>query len=363
MEIFEIDYLVVGGGAAGMATATRLSSLGKHVILIERNNLLAQETTSRNSEVIHAGIYYKEGSLKSELCIRGKNLLYEYLDLHDISYNKCGKYILATSALEEKKLIDIYNNGMECGVTDLVIDHDDINDYEFLNFRTSVFSPSTGVFDSHHFIHSLKNEFEDNDGLLLVGNELKSIDYVKDSFEVLINDLNNKTEFVIRTKRIVNSAGLNTYKIINELKGTDQYIPKYMKGEYYSYGGKQKLNHLIYPIPGEYSLGIHATIDLGHGIRFGPSSYEVTDLDYQVSFDHRESFFESIKGYWTDINIEELEPSYSGIRPLLNDIDDFLIDQINFDDSSMISILGYASPGLTSSLALAEKVADQIIEF
>tara|TARA_B100001142_G_scaffold220696_1_gene218878 strand:- start:82 stop:945 length:864 start_codon:yes stop_codon:yes gene_type:complete len=287
MEIFEIDYLVVGGGAAGMATA----------------------------------------------------------------------------ALEEKKLIDIYNNGMECGVTDLVIDHDDINDYEFLNFRTSVFSPSTGVFDSHHFIQSLKSEFDDNDGLLLVGNELKSIDYVKDSFEVLINDLNNKTEFVIRTKRIVNSAGLNTYKIINELKGTDQYIPKYMKGEYYSYGGKQKLNHLIYPIPGEYSLGIHATIDLGHGIRFGPSSYEVTNLDYQVSFDHRESFFESIKGYWPDINIEELEPSYSGIRPLLNDIDDFLIDQINFDDSSMISILGYASPGLTSSLALAEKVADQIIEF
>ena len=287
MEIFEIDYLVVGGGAAGMATA----------------------------------------------------------------------------ALEEKKLIDIYNNGMECGVTDLVIDHDDINDYEFLNFRTSVFSPSTGVFDSHHFIQSLKSEFDDNDGLLLVGNELKSIDYVKDSFEVLINDLNNKTEFVIRTKRIVNSAGLNTYKIINELKGTDQYIPKYMKGEYYSYGGKQKLNHLIYPIPGEYSLGIHATIDLGHGIRFGPSSYEVTNLDYQVSFDHRGSFFESIKGYWPDINIEELEPSYSGIRPLLNDIDDFLIDQINFDDSSMISILGYASPGLTSSLALAEKVADQIIEF
>ena len=230
MEIFEIDYLVVGGGAAGMATA----------------------------------------------------------------------------ALEEKKLIDIYNNGMECGVTDLVIDHDDINDYEFLNFRTSVFSPSTGVFDSHHFIQSLKSEFDDNDGLLLVGNELKSIDYVKDSFEVLINDLNNKTEFVIRTKRIVNSAGLNTYKIINELKGTDQYIPKYMKGEYYSYGGKQKLNHLIYPIPGEYSLGIHATIDLGHGIRFGPSSYEVTDLDYQVSFDHRGSFFESIKGYWPDINIEEL---------------------------------------------------------
>lgn len=363
METFEIDYLVVGGGAAGMAIASKISSFDKEVILIERNNLLAQETSSRNSEVIHAGIYYKEGSLKSELCVRGKNLLYEYLNLHSISYTKCGKYILATSNEEEGQLESIYENANHCDVTDLIMNHKDIKQYNFLNFKSSLFSPSTGIFDSYSFIDSLKNQFIDNNGILLLGNELKSIEYVGNCFEVLINDLNNKTEFILKTRKIVNSAGLEAHNIVNSLKGVKEFKPKYKKGEYYSYTGKEKLNHLIYPVPGQYSLGIHATIDLGHGVRFGPSSYDVTDLNYDISLAQRDQFHSAIQRYWPNIDITELEPTYSGIRPLLDGLDDFLIDSQDYDSSFVISILGYASPGLTSSLALAEKVTDQIIEF
>ena len=363
MQSFDIDYLVIGGGVAGIAIAAKLSSMGKEVILIEKNNLLAQETSSRNSEVIHAGIYYEEGSLKSELCIQGKELLYQYLDLHSIPHTKCGKFIVATSNDEEEKLLNIYENGMKCGVTDLVLNHKHIKNYKFLKYEASIYSPSTGIFDSHAYVNSLKNDFNDNKGILLLGNEMKTINQKGGFFEVLIDDLNNNVEFLLKTRKIVNAAGLNAHNIVNNLREEKSFQPRYKKGEYYSYTGKEKLNHLIYPIPGEYSLGIHATIDLGQGIRFGPSSYDVSALDYEVSLNQRHKFYNSIKSYWPNIDIENLVPTYSGIRPLLEGYDDFLIDVQDFDSSVILSVLGYASPGLTASLALAERVSDQIIQF
>ena len=363
METFKIDCLVVGGGVSGVAIAQKLASLDQEVILIEKNNTLAQETSSRNSEVIHAGIYYKEGSLKSKLCVRGKELLYQYLEDHNLPYIKCGKFILATTEKEEKRLFEIFDNANRCGVNDLVINEETIKQYDFLNYRTSIFSPSTGIFDSHAFIESLKNEFLDNKGLLLLGNKLKEIDHRNGSFKVIVEDLNNSTEFVLDTKKVVNAGGLNAYEIFNDFNGEQKLNPLYKKGEYYSYTGNEKLNHLIYPIPGTYSLGIHATIDLGEGIRFGPSSYDVTDITYEVSIDQRKQFFESVKNYWPSIKIEELVPTYSGIRPLLQGFDDFVIDKQNVDESYLLSVLGYSSPGLTSSLALAEEVSHQIINF
>ena len=360
METFDIDCLVVGGGVAGIAVANKISCHQKDVILVEKNKILAQETSSRNSEVIHAGIYYKEGSLKSELCIRGKELLYSYLETRNIPYIKCGKFILATSEEEEKKLFDLYENGLNCGVDDLVINHKDINQYDFLNYVSSIYSPSTGIFDSHSFVNSLKNEFENNKGTILLGNELKEIDFVKGSFEVLICDLNNGSDYKVRTKRIFNCGGLGAINIVNKIKDNLTFQPKYKKGEYYTYSGKEKLNHLIYPIPGQYSLGIHATIDLGKGIRFGPSSYDVSDIDYDVSSEQRDQFYRSIKNYWPNIRIEDLEPSYSGVRPLIEGFDDFVIDIQNEDEAFLLSVLGYASPGLTSSLALAEKIFNKI---
>ena len=227
-------------------------------------------------------------------------------------------------------------------------------------YKSSLFSPSTGIFDSHAFIDTLGLSFTDNGGIILAGNEFIKLDVVNGGLEILVRDNNNSTEFIIRTKTLINCAGLNAHNIINSFLDQDIYKPKYLKGEYYSYAGKEKLNHLIYPLPGEFSLGVHATIDLGEGIRFGPSSYIVSDLDYGISSDQRESFYQSIKIYWPDINIENLIPSYSGIRRLLDGVDDFIIDSQHRDNNVFISILGYASPGLTSSLALAKEVSNKI---
>ena len=147
---------------------------------------------------------------------------------------------------------------------------------------------------------------------------------------------------------------------MNKFKPDNTFIPNLLKGDYYSYTGKEKLSHLIYPLPTDSSLGVHATIDLGKGIRFGPSAYQVSDIDYSISETHKEFFLSSVRRYWPSIKKDELVPSYSGIRPLLINYDDFVLDKIDIDESFMVSILGYASPGLTSSLALAEKV-DEII--
>ena len=360
VEKFNIDFLVVGGGISGIAIASEISKSGLKGIVIEKNNKIAEETSSRNSEVIHAGIYYKEGSLKSKLCIEGKKLLYEHLEKHDIPHLRCGKFILSTSDSEQSKLEEIYKNANDCGVTDLVYNDQALKQYDFLNFKSSLFSPSTGIFDSHSFIESLKSEFEDNEGIVLVGNEMIELDEVDGKFEILIKDTNNFTEFIITTNNLINCAGLNAHNIINSFLDRDLYKPKYQKGEYYSYLGKEKLRHLIYPLPSDLSLGIHATIDLGTGIRFGPSSYTVTDLDYTISSEQRNDFHLSVKKYWPGINIDDLVPSYTGIRPLLEDINDFLIDTQLRNNSILVSILGYASPGLTSSLALAKEVSKEI---
>lgn len=360
MEKFETDFLVIGGGVSGLSVANEISQSGQKGLLIEKNNKIAQETSSRNSEVIHAGIYYKKDSLKSKLCIEGKQLLYEYLEQKNITYNNCGKFILSTSDSEDKKLEDLFKNAVDCGVNDLVFNDSRINEYDFLNYKTSLFSPSSGIFDSHSYIASLEASFSNNEGIVLLGNEFIKIDLVSSGLEILVRDNNNSTEFIIQTNTLINCAGLNAHKIHNNFLGQSAYKPKYLKGEYYSYSGNEKLNHLIYPLPGEFSLGIHATIDLGKGIRFGPSSYVVSECDYDISANQRESFHESLRKYWPNINIENLIPSYTGIRPLLEDVDDFVIDSRYEDNYLFISILGYASPGLTSSIALAKEVSKKI---
>ena len=362
MESFDIDCLIIGGGVAGVATARNLSEHYKDIFLIEKNKNLAEETSSRNSEVIHAGIYYKKDSLKSRLCIEGKELLYEYLMKHEIPFNKCGKFIISTSPNESRKLGDIYKNAKDCGVDDLLFTKDKIDQYSFLNFHESLFSPSTGIFDSYGYIESLKNEFQSNGGHILLENECKRIEVHKSCFSILISDTNSQEDFIINTKRVINSAGLNASKISNALNQNERFKLKLIKGEYYSYSGGEKLNHLIYPLPTEESLGIHATIDIGGAIRFGPSAYPIDNPDYSFSEEQRSLFYDAIRRYWPEINKDKLTPSYTGIRAKILDYDDdFVLDQQEFDENLIISVLSYISPGLTSSLSLAKLITNNLI--
>lgn len=359
MDKYKIDCLVIGGGVAGLAIGRELAKYHKNIFLIEKNKKLAEETTSRNSEVIHAGIYYEENSLKAELCIEGKHLLYEYLEKKNIQYNKCGKYIVSTSLQESEKLHDIYNNALMCGVTDLDFHKGDIG-YDFLNLQKALFSPSTGIFDSHAYVNSLKNDFEDLGGVVLLGNQSISISSNQSYFEILIKDLNSSQEFIIETKLLINCAGLNAARIANEIYEEERFKLKLLKGDYYSYSGKEKLNHLIYPIPYKDSLGVHATIDLGKGIRFGPSAYEVYEIDYSIDDREKDKFYDQVKIYWPDIDKEKLFPDYSGIRPLIEGEKDFVIDVSSSNNGVLANVLCYASPGLTASLALAKKVNSKI---
>ena len=360
LEKFEVDCLVIGGGVSGIAIGRELSSKFNNIFLIERNHQIAQETSSRNSEVIHAGMYYEQGSLKSKLCLKGKELLYDYLKERKIEFNRCGKYILSATDQESETLNDIYENGLICGVEDLIYDNSIKSKYPFLEYKESIFSPSTGIFDSHSYIHSLSREFQSQGGNIFLGNETININQSSKGFEVLVEDKNTDSQFVVIANVLVNSAGLNAVHIANLINERNVYQEEFVKGEYYIYQGKERLEHLIYPTPTENSLGLHATIDLGEGIRFGPSAYVVDEIDYNFSLDQKLLFLQGVQSYWPGIKEEDLTPGYSGIRPKLKGVRDFVVDSGTVNNNQYVNVLGYASPGLTSSLALAIEVSNRI---
>ena len=356
MDKYEVDCLVIGGGVAGLASAKFLAQEFNQTYLIERNNFLGMETSSRNSEVIHAGIYYKKNSLKSELCLKGKKMLYQYLVEKEINFNNCGKYILATNEEECEKLEEIRLNAVDCGLEDLVYEPNLKRIYPFLNVKNSIFSPSSGIFDSHEYFKALEKDFCDAGGLVLLGNECLEIEEMHECFEVKIKDLNNDLIYILQTKFLINAAGIYSAEVAKLIDKSREIDVQYIKGEYYNYSGKEKINHLIYPVPGSLSLGLHATIDLGSGIKFGPSAVETRELNYEVEEENKTDFIRSLQKYWPSIKESNLSPNYSGIRAKERGAEDFGLEKIDKKNKIAINIIGYISPGLTSSLALGEKI-------
>ena len=356
VEKYKVDCLIIGGGIAGVAIGRSLAPLYKNIFLIEKNSQLGQETSSRNSEVIHAGIYYPPDTLKAKLCVEGKNLLYRYLEDKNLPYKQCGNFILSTSDSETEELYKISMNANDNGVEDLNFNNPIIKQYPFLNYHQSLFSPSSGIFDSSSFINALKIEFEQKGGIILLNNICLNIDINSKAFDIHVLDRNSNEEFLIETNVILNCAGLSATEIANSVYEEEKFKIRYIKGEYYSYTGKEKLEHLIYPLPKEDSLGIHATLDLGNGIKFGPSAYDINKADYSISSKEKKNFLEAIQSYWPSVNQDFLNPDYSGIRAKIVDEEDFIVDTKISDSGIFISILNYISPGLTCSLSLAKYV-------
>ena len=270
------------------------------------------------------------------------------------------RQILSSTDQESETLNEIYENGFICGVEDLIYDNSVKSKYPFLEYKESIFSPSTGIFDSHSYIHSLSREFQSQGGNIFLGNETININQSSKGFEVLVEDKNTDSQFVVIANVLVNSAGLNAVHIANLINERNVYQEEFVKGEYYIYQGKERLEHLIYPTPTENSLGLHATIDLGEGIRFGPSAYVVDEIDYRLSLDQKLLFLKDVQSYWPGIKEEDLTPGYSGIRPKLKGVRDFVVDSGTVNNNQYVNVLGYASPGLTSSLALAIEVSNRI---
>jgi L-2-hydroxyglutarate oxidase LhgO len=360
----KIDCVVVGAGVVGLAIARRLAQAGLEVIVLEAAGDIGTGTSSRNSEVIHAGIYYPAGSLMAQLCVSGKKLLYAYCDDHGVAYRRCGKLIVATSESECSKLESIRAHAETNGVDDMkTLSGAEARALEpALRCTGALLSPSTGIIDSHAYMLALRGEIEDAGGALAFHAPMVRGKPVAEGFEI---DAGGDAPMTIGCKLLVNSAGLSAPAIAGVIEGMPAYrIPKsyYAKGNYFSCNTRTPFSRLIYPVPEPGGLGVHLTIDMGGQAKFGPDVEWVSELDYTVDPARAERFYPAIRRYWPSLPDGALSPSYAGIRPKIVPPEiarqDFVIQgPPDHGVAGLINLFGIESPGLTSSLAIAEHVA------
>lgn len=368
----DTSITIIGAGVVGLAIAARLSYEYEGIVLVERNKGFGKETSSRNSEVIHSGIYYPEGSLKARLCVEGRQLLYDYCEQNEVPYSKCGKLIVATNREEEKQLSSILvrakNNGVTSGK------HITREEAETLepNIKTlsALHFPESGIVDSHGLMKELEKEAGRNGVEMAYNNEVTALRKIKGGYEVTVKDAEG--DFTFSTGNVINSAGLGACDI-SGLMGADDpsYQYHFWKGEYWGVGnGKGKLvSRLIYPVPetNTTGLGIHATVDLNRGLKLGPNAIYLGDdtLDYSVDKSRKTRFYESAKRFLPFLEPDDLHPDQAGIRPKLqkpgDPIRDFIIhNEADKGFPGFINLLGIESPGLTACLSIGDYVKQLI---
>lgn len=357
MENF--DCVVVGGGIIGLAIGAQLSKT-MSVVLIDKEEYFLSSTSSRNSEVIHAGIYYDRNSLKRRLCIDGKVKLYQYCKKKGVPYKKIGKLIISNSN-EQKQINELYQKGIKNGLDDLILlNESEIKNYEpDIKAKYAILSPSSGIIDTHSYGESLANDIELNDGLLLKKTELISAEIYNNKIKLNILNPDN-TKYSFTTNYFINSAGHDAVSIEKKLPfgiETSNIESFLVKGNYFSYSGKNPFNHLIYPMPDDLGLGIHSTSNIANELKFGPD-VDLSSRDYTVNENKKELFYNLIKSWWPDINWNKLNPSYVGLRPKIKInsevYKDFFINKTEVGISQYISLLGMESPGITASLGIAK---------
>ncbi len=363
-----IECVVIGAGVVGLSIARSLASVGYDVIIVEATDGIGNGISSRNSEVIHSGIYYPKNFLKSSLCVQGKELLYRYLKDHNIAYKQCGKLVVATNDQQLTKLENIQNNGIDNGVSDLkMLSCSDVKYIEpDITCNGALFSPSTGILDTHDFMLSLLGEFEGYGGRCSFLTNVIKASSSGDGVDLLVDCQGTTME--LSANLVVNAAGLGGVDIIKNMHGFPQdKCPSisYVKGSYYTLTGKTPFKHLVYPVPENGGLGVHLTLDLAGRARFGPDVEKVDFIDYKVSDDRKNVFYKEIRKYWPNLPDDSLIPAYSGIRPKIYFGDelhaDFLIQgEKEHGVKGLINLFGIESPGLTSSMAIADLVTEMV---
>lgn len=369
----KIEITVLGAGVIGLAAAAELSGAYKDVFVIEKNSSFGQETSSRNSEVIHAGIYYPKDSLKTRTCIEGRHLLYEFCAKNNIGHKKTGKFIVAIDNSEVRDLKNLFKQGLENGVRDLrLLSRGELKEIEpQVEAQAAIYSPSTGILNSHDLMKTLVLQLESNSGQIAYNTEAIGIDRSKEGFEVTVSDAGKDT-FKFSTRIFINAAGLNSDKIAGMAGlARDEYKLKYCKGDYFRAAQSRAkcINRLVYPVPKKdrAGLGIHATLDLAGSLRFGPDDEYVDKIDYNINASKAEIFYESIRKFLPFIKLEDLAPDMAGIRPKLQGpgegFRDFIIKSESGNGlAGLINLIGIESPGLTGSLAIARMVKDMVSE-
>lgn len=363
---YDVENIVVGGGVIGLAVARELAVHGREVILLERHGHFGEETSSRNSEVIHAGIYYPKDSLKAKFCVEGKERLYQYCNQFNIPHKAVGKLIVATQPDELQILDAIAKKAIENGVDDLTfLNKEKAQAMEpALSCEGALLSPSTGIIDTHQYMLSLAGEVESYGGALAYHSNFDHAVKTTAGFNVT----SGQTE--ISCKNLINSGGLGAQDIAQKIDGLDQeFIPErhLAKGSYFTMHMASPFKHLIYPVPNTASLGIHVTIDLAGQIRFGPDQEWVDEVDYEVDLRRAEDFYAAIRRYYPELPDNSLIAAYSGMRPKTQTPTGSATD---FDISSpekhaipgLVNLFGMESPGLTSSLAIGRYVRE-ILDF
>lgn len=364
----DIDCLVIGAGVVGLAVARELALAGREVVIAEAAEGIGTQTSARNSEVIHAGIYYPPGSLKARVCVAGRELLYRYLQERGLPHKACGKLIVATSEAQKPALETIMARAKASGVDSLrwLSGTEAMAMEPEVRCEIALLSPETGVVDSHALMLSLLGECEAAGGSLALNTPITGWRREADGFSVGFGGEDPAT-YSVRT--VVNSAGHGAPKLLGLLEGFQpEHVPvqHYAKGNYFALTGKQPFSHLVYPVPEAAGLGIHATIDMGGRVKFGPDVEWVEhDQDLVVDPARAEKFYAAIRTYWPGLADGALVADYAGIRPKLHGpsepMPDFRIDGPDVHGvPELVNLLGIESPGLTSSLAIAEMVREKL---
>lgn len=362
-----VDSVVIGAGVVGLACARALALTGREVIVLEKADAIGTETSSRNSEVIHAGIYYPKDSLKARLCVAGKDMLYDYLQAHGVSHQRCGKLIVATSDAQVSELDAIKARAAANGVHDLrKIDQGELAELEpALHAKAALLSPSTGIIDSHAYMLALLGDAEDRGAMVAFMTSVDSITKLDGGFRI---ETSGDEAMTLDAGVVINAAGLGAQKVANTLTALlAGSVPPlyYAKGNYFSVQQKVPFSRLIYPVPEQAGLGVHLTLDMGGQGRFGPDVEWVDNIAYEVDPSRAQSFYAAIRRYWPDLKDDTLMPAYSGIRPKLQkqgfEARDFVISgPQDHGLDGLVNLFGIESPGLTASLAIAEHVMKEL---
>jgi L-2-hydroxyglutarate oxidase LhgO len=361
----EIECVVVGAVVVGLAVARALANAGREVLVIEAEDAIGTQTSSRNSEVIHAGIYYPAGSRMARFCVEGKQALYDYCAERGVPFSRCGKLIVAADEAEREKLASIVARAGANGVDDLV----ELSQAEALALEPALrcvgalLSPSTGIIDSHAYMLALQGDLEAAGGMVVFSSPLLGATPDADGFVLSIGGVE---PMQLRSRLLVNSAGLFAPAVARRISGLDRaHIPTeyYAKGNYFTLSGRSPFSRLIYPVPVPGGLGTHLTIDMGGQARFGPDVEWIEAIDYDVDTARLPLFVEAVKRYWPEVTLDRLQPGYSGIRPKIVPKgapgQDFVVQgSAEHGIAGLINLFGIESPGLTASLALADHVAE-----
>lgn len=359
-----LDIAIIGAGVVGLAIAVELAvHTDKTIVVIEKNRKYGQEVSSRNSEVIHSGIYYPADMLKSQLCIEGNHLLYDYCHLKRVSHRRCGKLVISTDRCDEEHLDQLYTQVKLKGIQVSRLMKQDVAKIEpEIHTHSALLFPDSGTIDVHGLMQALYYEGREAGVYYLFDSEVRGTTFTGSSYK-----LETQKE-VIQAEIVINSAGLGSEQAAAML-GIDPLQNRYhlhlSKGEYFKIKGRFSIDRLIYPLPGPHSLGIHLSHDAQGSLRLGPNAHYVDDIDYSVDENHQTEFFLAASQYISNLRMEDLSPDFAGIRPKLQapgeEMRDFVItEETEKGFPGWINLIGIESPGLTSCLAIARYVRQLI---